>query len=362
MIRQMPYDKTLDYYSLGIVLYELLFGVPPFYSSDFNFEDLKSMILYKDISFPKSDVSRKAMDLIMNLTAKDLRKRLGFSQGYIEILSHPWLSTIDINAVKTKSVKPPIIPNLQEINFDHEFINKDIRILDEMCSEEPTPKFGLYDRFSNFSFSEDAKDYRMSIKSVNNVEDYEIASVMGGNTQSEKLPYNQKYQSSNMNMKGSKIKLKIFNEEYKKELEFMSGKNKKNNINSLQRNIFEDRCEDVNEKTPKIQKIPASKEKHVGDVLKQDDFPFIDDISSIRSSNLREHQPNDLVFKKDIEEMTEEQNDDEEIITINRELSSRVNLKKPSDEMESSYHTAIDDNKDEGEIHAVKVKKFMKFK
>lgn len=60
--------------------------------------------------------------------------------------------------------------------------------------------------------------------------------------------------------------------------------------------------------------------------------------------------------------MTEEQNDDEEIITINRELFSRENLKKTSYEMESSYHTAIDENKDEGEINSVKVKKFMRFK
>lgn len=124
------------------------------------------------------------------------------------------------------------------------------------------------------------------------------ASFMGGNTQSEKLPYNQNYQSSNMNMKGSKIKLKIFNEEYRKELEFMSGKNKKNNTKTCREIFLRIDARMSNEHTPKIQKIPASKEKHVGDILKQDDFPFIDDISSIRSSNLREHQPNDLVLKK----------------------------------------------------------------
>ena len=155
MIRQMPYNKTLDYYSLGIVLYELLFGIPPFYSADFNFEDLKSMILYKEITFPKNDVSKQAMDLITGLTAKDLRKRLGFAQGYLAILSHPWLSKADIASIKSKSIKAPILPNLHEINFDQEFVTKDVRILEEMCSEEPSAKFGRYDKFSNFSFSED---------------------------------------------------------------------------------------------------------------------------------------------------------------------------------------------------------------
>lgn len=359
MIKQQSYDKTLDYYSLGVVLYELLFGMPPFYSSDFNFEDLKTMILYKEISFPKNnDISKPALDLIVSLTAKDLRKRLGFSQGYLEILAHPWLAKCDINAIKCKTIKAPIIPNLNEINFDEEFIKKDVRIVDEVCSEEPNNKFGLYDKFSNFSFSIDNKEPKFSIKSMNLnkdlYDDYEIMSI-AGKTQSEKLPYN----------KNSKIKMKIFNQEFQKDLEFMSINNKTSKI--LQKNIFEDRCEDIKgEKTPKIQKLPTSKEKHVGDVLKQDEYPFIDDISSIRSSNMRERQPNDFVFKKDIEEMTEDLNEDEELITINKELCSNDKVNKLSweskHEIESSYHTAIDENQDEGEINSVKVKRFMNFK
>ncbi|MCB1160931.1 MAG: hypothetical protein KDK45_25740, partial [Leptospiraceae bacterium] len=289
MIRQQSYDKTLDYYSLGIVLYEFLLGYPPFYST--SFEELKSLILYSEISFPSdSGLSSSAKDLITKLAAKDLKKRLGFLSGSSEILSHPWLSTVNIELIRRKNVKPPIIPNLYEINFDQEFIKKDIRYVDEVCSEEPEEKFGLYDRFSNFSFSIDtAKDERPSINTLMmttreyNCEKFELLSLEG-HTFSEKLP----------NKRKPKMKLKIFNEEFKNELNFLSVR-AKNNENSNKVGIFEGKVEDIAEETPVVQKLPKSKFKYVGNVLKKEEIPFIDnDLSSIKSNSFCEIKANNI--------------------------------------------------------------------
>ena len=360
MIKQQPYDKTIDYYSLGILLYELLFGIPPFYSSDYNFEDLKTMILHKPISFPKNDLSTEVKDLILHLTEKDLRRRIGFSQGFFEIASHPWLSNINIESIRRKIIKPPINPNLYEINFDQEFIKKNVKVLDEVCSEDDGGKIGLYDKFSNFSFSIENKDNRFSINSVKSYnhlnEDFEMMSIPG-KSNSEKLSY--KYRPS-------KMRLKLFNEEFQEELEFLSNNSKFSTKYKIpqKNNIFEDNYEDIKaEKTPTIQKIPKSKEKHVGDILKNEELPFIDnDLSSIISSNILEKNKNDVIFKKDYEEMNDF---DEELKKIDNELTRCFVMKPSSMEMkpdnESSYHTAIDENKDEGEINLTKVKRFMKF-
>lgn len=359
MIKQQSYDKTLDYYSLGIVLFELLYGFPPFYSR--SFEELKFIVLHSEITFPSEiKISKEAIDLIQKLTIKDYRKRIGFTNGLEEILSHPWLLNLNIEAIKKKMIKPPLIPNIYEINFDQEFINKDIHHVDEVCSEDPQEKIGLYDRFSNFSFSiDDFKGIRPSLQLTNKEiknEDFEMLSFQG-RTCSEKLPYKKK----------SKIKLKIFNEEFKKELDFLT--NKKNNPSKSRVNnvIFEGNLEDVCEEGSDVQKIPKSKEKHLGDFLKKDEVPFIaNDISSIKSLDSNEDNKK-IIFKKDLGEINESP------IILDQDLkhydfnSNKLSIKKLSSgnakDLNSSYHTAIDENKEDhgSDLKSSKIRKFMKF-
>ena len=345
MIRQQPYDKTLDYYSLGILLYEFLFGVPPFYTSDF--EELKSLILHKEITFPQNRLTKSAINLILQLTAKDKSKRLGFSQGFIEIISHPWFSNINVESIKRKSIKPPLLPNIYEKNFDEEFSRKNVKNIDEVCSEEEDEKFGLFDKFSNFSFSIDKKEPRFSVNFNKDISEECESISMLGTTHSEKLPYKSI----------SKGKVKIFNEEFQKELQFLKETERTSSV-FQKKYIFE---EDIKQdKSPIVQKIPKS-HAHVGDVMKKDEMPFIDnDLSSIPSINFGERQQDDVFFKKDFDEM----GDNEELKIINNELFRNFVIKKPSmeekEEMESSYHTAIDEKMEENELKPSRIRKFMK--
>lgn len=352
MIKQEPYDKTLDYYSLGIVLYELLIGKAPFYSAKFNFEDIKSMILNQEILFPKNQISKLAMDLIYKLTIKDLTKRIGFSLGFNEIVSHPWLSNIRLERIKHKNIKAPITPNFYELNFDNEFLEKDIKKL-EVCSQDDSGNFGMFDKFFNFSFSIENHETRFSTNSLNMnkaiAEEYEIISIPDKNN-SEKLPSQKK----------SKMKLRIFNKEFQKELEFLSSKSKHSNL--LQKNcIFEEDFK--TESTPTIQKVYKSKHKHVGEFMKKDDeVPFIDnDLSSIKSSNFNEQNKKDPFLKRDYEDFPDGNEEDDEIKKINTEFFRNIVKKKSSSEekkeIESSYHTAISDNNEMGTFLHLNLKK-----
>eukprot|EP01036_Dinobryon_divergens_P028995 gene28995-38039_t len=81
------YGKEVDWWSLGIVCFELLTGWPPFYDRDFS--KMCEKILYKPLSFPstKYNFSADVEDLIRNLLQRDPERRLFFHFDQPE--SHP---------------------------------------------------------------------------------------------------------------------------------------------------------------------------------------------------------------------------------------------------------------------------------
>lgn len=96
-IRGEPQDETSDWWSVGCILYEFLYGIPPFHASepDQVFEN----ILARRIHWPAEDedeVSPEAKDLINKLLCIDPQERLGsnkdekFASGGEEIRRHPW--------------------------------------------------------------------------------------------------------------------------------------------------------------------------------------------------------------------------------------------------------------------------------
>ena len=89
VLMQKPYDAACDFWSLGVVLFILLSGMPPFYHED-NFE-LFEKIKQCDYSFKASvwkGVSKEAKDLVSKLLTKEPSERL---KGE-EIMKHPWIA------------------------------------------------------------------------------------------------------------------------------------------------------------------------------------------------------------------------------------------------------------------------------
>jgi calcium/calmodulin-dependent protein kinase I len=89
IINSQGYDIKVDCWSLGVILYVMLCGFPPFYADDN--DTLFKLIKESDFDFPSpywDNVSDNAKDLIKNLLVVDSRKRLTTE----EILKHPWLT------------------------------------------------------------------------------------------------------------------------------------------------------------------------------------------------------------------------------------------------------------------------------
>jgi len=105
MIDESGHTFSTDWWSVGILLYEMLIGIPPFYHK--NKATMYKMIKEKEPRFPDADkhgivISEVSEDLIKRLLEKDPKKRLGSSNDANEILEHPFFDEIDRDELMEK--------------------------------------------------------------------------------------------------------------------------------------------------------------------------------------------------------------------------------------------------------------------
>jgi serine/threonine protein kinase len=86
VVKGKGYQKEVDWWSFGAVLYEMLVGVQPFHHT--NQQRLLDNILFKDLTFPDT-VSKTARDLLTKLLERNPTKRLGCGpNGAEDIKTH----------------------------------------------------------------------------------------------------------------------------------------------------------------------------------------------------------------------------------------------------------------------------------
>jgi len=104
------YGKEVDWWSLGVLIYELICGCPPFYSN--SREILFNLIKAAKVSYP-DDISYESIDLLKRFFVQDPKKRLG-TNGAKEVKQHPFFEGIDWEAIYYKKNKPPFMPRLNK--------------------------------------------------------------------------------------------------------------------------------------------------------------------------------------------------------------------------------------------------------
>ena len=110
VLNKKGYGKEIDWWSLGIIFYEMIFGYAPFCSKHTNDVCYKVLHFEKFLKFPENiKISDNAKDLIIKLITNS-NSRLG-KNGSEEIKSHPFFKGINWN--KIKEMKPPFIPKLK---------------------------------------------------------------------------------------------------------------------------------------------------------------------------------------------------------------------------------------------------------
>jgi serine/threonine protein kinase len=116
------HGTAVDWWNLGMVLYEMLTGRPPWYTQDRH--ELFNRLRNAELEFPEG-LSIDAMDLIRGLLIRDPSKRLG-AMDPREITYHPFFGDIDWNLLYHRQVHPFYRPcqytdPIDAANFEEEF-------------------------------------------------------------------------------------------------------------------------------------------------------------------------------------------------------------------------------------------------
>jgi serine/threonine protein kinase len=120
IIQAKGYGKAVDWYALGILIFEMLAGYPPFYDED-HFK-LYEKILSGRIKWP-SHMDPNAKDLLKRLLSPDLTKRFGnLKAGSVDIKTHKWFQGLDWGIVLARGYQAPYLPPVKgpgdASNFD----------------------------------------------------------------------------------------------------------------------------------------------------------------------------------------------------------------------------------------------------
>ena len=163
----------VDYFSLGVILYELLMGKRPYHGH--NKKDLRKDIVSRQArikednipdGFVKSDTFLDCANFINSLLERKKEKRLGFN-GFEEVKNHPWLIDFNWDDLINKRMSPFFIPPLSDNNYDKKYCNEPDKIGDETQNEYETIKNKVdYNKyFQNYSCNN--KQFLEKIKILN---------------------------------------------------------------------------------------------------------------------------------------------------------------------------------------------------
>ncbi len=123
---QMGYNETVDWWSVGAILFEMLVGYPPFFSDDPSVTCQKILQWKKTLLIPsEANLSPAATDILKRLMC-DAENRLG-ANGVDELKAHPFFDGLDWKHLR--NAKAPLIADLSSDDDCHRF--------DKFEEEEP---------------------------------------------------------------------------------------------------------------------------------------------------------------------------------------------------------------------------------
>ncbi|XP_043262876.1 RAC-gamma serine/threonine-protein kinase [Colletes gigas] len=174
VLEDNDYGRAVDWWGVGVVMYEMICGRLPFYNKDH--EKLFTLIVMEEVKFPRT-LSNEAKDMLGGLLIKDPSKRLGGGPNDAkEIIDHAFFSSIDWSDLVQKKIPPPFKPRVSSDTdtryFESEFTGESVELtppdqgflgsgasLNSIAEEQ--------EHFTHFSYQESHSAATSSIVSIN---------------------------------------------------------------------------------------------------------------------------------------------------------------------------------------------------
>lgn len=159
LLDETGYTKMVDFWSLGVLIFEMCCGWSPFYAD--NTQQMYKNIAFGKVRFPKEVLSPEGRYFVKGLLNRNPKHRLGAVNDARELKAHPFFQDIDWNLLRAKNIPPPFKPHLSSetdtSNFDPEFTNESTSVLKkhmEMASTPLSP--GIQANFKGFTYVDDS--------------------------------------------------------------------------------------------------------------------------------------------------------------------------------------------------------------
>ncbi|TVY55764.1 Serine/threonine-protein kinase SCH9 [Lachnellula cervina] len=125
LLDEAGYTKMVDFWSLGVLVFEMCCGWSPFYAEDT--QQMYKNIAFGKVRFPRDTLTTEGRNFVKGLLNRNPKHRLGAQDDAEELKRHPFFSDINWDELTKKLLTPPFKPKLKSetdtSNFDPEFTN-----------------------------------------------------------------------------------------------------------------------------------------------------------------------------------------------------------------------------------------------
>uniref|UniRef100_A0A8C2BLM2 protein kinase C n=1 Tax=Cyprinus carpio TaxID=7962 RepID=A0A8C2BLM2_CYPCA len=126
VLTETSYTRAVDWWGLGVLIFEMLVGESPFPGDDE--EEVFDSIVNDEVRYPKF-LSTEAISIMRRLLRRNPERRLGAGERDAEeVKRHPFFRNMDWTALLAKKIRPPFLPTIKGredvSNFDNEFTSE----------------------------------------------------------------------------------------------------------------------------------------------------------------------------------------------------------------------------------------------
>lgn len=148
------YTKMVDFWSLGVLVFEMCCGWSPFYADDT--QQMYKNIAFGKVRFPKDALSTEGRNFVKGLLNRNPLHRLGANGDALELQSHPFFDDIDWKLMAAKQIQPPFKPHItggetDTSNFDPEFTQASTSMIRRGLGSTPLSP-GIQANFDGFTY------------------------------------------------------------------------------------------------------------------------------------------------------------------------------------------------------------------